>query len=120
MKFHDLKDIVMVYSSTPEGKTDYSWDKAKIVVWDHKRQLEGELYFTGSSSRPEKEINFNVEFKDDIGPDLIEAFDLVYTEMMVSNFNTDTNWRNRFLEIMINNRQKKIKEKIKEKEGENE
>lgn len=64
MEFNDLKDIVMIYSSDPDGKPDYSWDKAKIVVWNPLEQREMNLTFTGSSKENEKDkkIYFNVSY----------------------------------------------------------
>ena len=65
MKFNDLKDIVMIYSSDPDGKPDYSWDKAKIVVWNPLEQREMNLTFTGSSkgeTEKDREIHFNVSY----------------------------------------------------------
>lgn len=49
MNFHELKDVVMIYSSGPDGKPDYSWENAKISVWDSLEQREMDLVFTGSS-----------------------------------------------------------------------
>lgn len=46
---HDLKDIVMIYSS-PDAKAD--WDDADIVVWSPEEQKEYRLVFCGST-RPE-------------------------------------------------------------------
>ena len=63
--FHDLKDIVMVYSSDQNGKPDYSWDKAKIVVWNPLEQREMKLTFTGSSkgeTEEDREIHFIVDY----------------------------------------------------------
>lgn len=63
--FHDLKDIVMVYSSDQNGKPDYSWDKAKIVVWNPLEQREMNLIFTGSSkgkTEEDREIHFIVGY----------------------------------------------------------
>ena len=54
MEFNELKDVVMIYSSDPDGKPDYSWDKAKIVVWNPLEQREMNLTFTGSSKENEK------------------------------------------------------------------
>lgn len=67
MKFNELKDIVMIYSSDPDGKPDYSWDKAKIVVWNPLEQREMNLTFTGSSKENEKDkkIYFNVSYAGD-------------------------------------------------------
>lgn len=69
MIFHVLKDIVDIYSSTPDGKVDYTWDKAKITVWNPAEQREMELQFVGSQRNdddPSKsEINFIVTYKDE-------------------------------------------------------
>lgn len=67
MKFNELKDIVMIYSSDPNGKPDYSWDKAKIIVWNPLEQREMNLTFTGSSKENEKDkkIYFNVSYAGD-------------------------------------------------------
>lgn len=69
MIFHNLKDIVDIYSSTPDGKVDYTWDKAKITVWNPIEQKEMELQFVGSQRNdddPSKsEINFIVTYKDE-------------------------------------------------------
>ena len=64
MEFNELKDVVMIYSSDPDGKPDYSWDKAKIVVWNPLEQREMNLTFTGSSKENEKDkkIYFNVSY----------------------------------------------------------
>jgi hypothetical protein len=76
MTFHDLKDIVMIYSSGKDGKPDYTWDKAKIVVWNPAEQREMELVFTGSE-RPDDtnpgKISFNVNYKGD-RKDVFDAF----------------------------------------------
>ena len=48
MNFHELKDIVNIYSSGPDGKPDYSWENAKISVWDSLDQREMDLTFVGS------------------------------------------------------------------------
>lgn len=76
MIFHDIKDIVMIYSSTPEGKPDYTWDKADITVWNPAEHRKMKLVFTGSE-RPNDEhkgrINFNVNYLDD-GKDVFDAF----------------------------------------------
>lgn len=103
MNFHDLKDIVMIYSSNSDGKPSYEWESASISVWDPKLQRKGKLFFTGSS-KPENEINFNIEFEDDLGPGVIEAFDEIMEKMRESNFDMNTNWRMKFLENVINNR----------------
>jgi len=66
MNFHELKDVVMIYSNTPEGKPDYSWDKAKIVLWDPIQQKEYELIFSGSSKADDPKdykIHFNIKEK---------------------------------------------------------
>lgn len=63
--FHDLKDIVMIYSSDENGKPDYSWDKAKIVVWNPLEQREMNITFTGSSkgkTEEDREIHFNINY----------------------------------------------------------
>ena len=65
MEFNDLKDIVMIYSSDPDGKPDYSWDKAKIVVWNTLEQRKMNLTFTGSNkgeTEKDREIHFNVSY----------------------------------------------------------
>lgn len=68
MNFHEFKDIAMIYSQTNEGKTDYTWDKAQIKVWNPSEQREMDLVFTGSQKgdTPEEHtIHFNVNYKDD-------------------------------------------------------
>ena len=69
MIFHALKDIVDIYSSTPDGKVDYTWDKAKITVWNPAEQREMELQFVGSqrndADTSKSEINFIVTYKDE-------------------------------------------------------
>ena len=76
MTFHDLKDIVMIYSSDQNGNPDYSWDKADIVVWNPVEQAPMSLCFTGST-RPCKEhngkIHFNASYQE--GNTCIEAFE---------------------------------------------
>ena len=77
MNFHELKDIVEIYSQTPDGKFDNTWDKAEIKVWNPDEQREMKLYFTGSSKgeTPEKHvINFNVQYKDENYKDVFIAF----------------------------------------------
>ena len=62
---HDLKDIVMIYSSDQNGKPDYSWDNAKIVVWNPLEQQEMKLTFTGSykgETEEDREIHFIVDY----------------------------------------------------------
>ena len=108
MDFHDLKDIVMIYSSDNEGKPSYEWEHADIAVWDPKRQRKGKLIFTGSS-KPENEINFNINFEDDLGPGVIEAFNEVLEKMKEKNFDMSINWEMRFLENMLRNRRKEAK-----------
>ena len=76
MNFHDLKDIVMIYSSDKEGKPSYEWDKAKIKVWNPLEQREMDLTFTGSSKGEKEEdykIHFNANYKDQ--GTLMDAFD---------------------------------------------
>jgi len=66
MNFHDLKDIVNIYSSV-DGKSDYTWDNAKIYVWNPSNQKEMNLVFTGSERAENKtdyKIHFNAEFID--------------------------------------------------------
>ena len=108
MDFHDLKDIVMIYSSDSDGKPSYEWEHADIAVWDPKRQRKGKLIFTGSS-RPENEINFNINFEDDLGPGVIEAFDEVLNAMKEKNFDMSINWKMRFLENMLKYRREEVK-----------
>ena len=79
MLFHDLKDIVMVYSSNENGKPDYSFDKAEISVWNPTEQREMNLTFTGSE-RPNSEhpgkIHFNVSYKNNEDTNILNtAFD---------------------------------------------
>lgn len=67
MNFHEFKDIAMIYSQTNEGKTDYTWDKAQIKVWNPSEQREMDLVFTGSQkgdTPEEHEIHFNVHYKN--------------------------------------------------------
>lgn len=76
MNFHELKDIVMIYSSH-DGKPDYTWDKAQIVVWNPSEQKEMQLCFTGSSKgdKPENyKINFNVNYKEEGRGDVFAAY----------------------------------------------
>lgn len=76
MNFHELKDIVMIYSSH-DGKPDYTWDKAKITVWNPFEQKEMQLCFTGSSKgdKPEDyKIHFNVIYKDEGHEDVFDAY----------------------------------------------
>ena len=108
MDFHDLKDIVMIYSSDKDGKPDYEWEHANIVVWDPKRQRKGKLVFTGSS-KPENEINFNIDFDDDLWPCVTEAFGEVLEKMKENNFDMSINWEMRFLENMLKHRRKEKK-----------
>ena len=87
MNFHELKDIVTIYSQTPDGKFDNTWDKAEIKVWTPDEQCEMALYFTGSSKgkTPEEHlINFNVQYKDENHNDVFIA--LVNT---IKKFNQD-------------------------------
>lgn len=68
MNFHEFKDITMIYSQTQEGKSDYTWDKAQIKVWNPSEQREMDLVFTGSQKgdTPEEySIHFNVHYKND-------------------------------------------------------
>lgn len=68
MIFHNLKDIVDIYSSTPDGNVDYTWDKAKITIWNPTEQKEMELQFVGSQRNDDptkSEINFIVTYKDE-------------------------------------------------------
>lgn len=68
MNFQEFKDITMIYSQTPDGKFDNTWDKAQIKVWNPSEQREMELVFTGSQrgNTPEEySINFNVHYKND-------------------------------------------------------
>lgn len=65
--FHDLKDIVMIYSSDHNGKHDDSWDKAKLVVWDPLEEREIHLIFTGISkgeTENDREMHFNVSYSE--------------------------------------------------------
>ena len=105
MDFHDLKDIVMIYSSGKDGKPDYEWEHADIAVWDPRAQRKGRLIFTGSS-RPANEINFNIEFDDDIGPGVLDAFDELLHAMKESNFDMGIDWKKFFLEHMLTHRRK--------------
>jgi hypothetical protein len=78
MTFHDLKDIVMIYTSGKDGKPDYTWDKAKIVVWNPEEQKQMNLVFTGSSKgdKPEDyEIHFNANYEDEQQVNVFDAFD---------------------------------------------
>lgn len=68
MNFHEFKDIAMIYSQTNEGKSDYTWDKAQIKVWNPSEQREMDLVFTGSQkgdTPEEHSIHFNVHYKND-------------------------------------------------------
>lgn len=76
MNFHELKDIVMIYSSR-DGKPDYTWDKAKIKVWNPSEQREMDLVFTGSQKgdTPEEySIHFNVNYKEEGRGDVFNAY----------------------------------------------
>ena len=108
MDFRDLKDIVMIYSSDRDGKPSYEWEHANITVWDPKRQRKGNLIFTGSS-KPENEINFNIEFEEDLGPCVIEAFEEVLEKMKEKNFDMSINWKMRFLENILKYRREEDK-----------
>lgn len=75
MNFHELKDIVSIYS-THEGKYDNTWNNAQIKVWNPVEQREMDLVFTGSSrgETPEQfQINFNISYKDQAPRDVFEA-----------------------------------------------
>jgi hypothetical protein len=61
MNFHELKDVVMIYSNTLDGKPDYDWDKAQIVVWDPEQQQEYDIVFTGSE-KGDKSDNYKIHF----------------------------------------------------------
>ena len=80
MDLHALKDIVAIYSSGKDGKPDYSWDHAKIKVWNPTEQREMELVFIGSnrgnenSPSEERIIHFNVNYKDD-GKHVFDSYD---------------------------------------------
>ena len=68
MNFHDLKDIVMIYSDRTYNKPDnpsIDWDNANIVLWDPVQQKRYDLVFTGSqrgaTDADPKTINFNIQ-----------------------------------------------------------
>jgi hypothetical protein len=68
MNFHDLKDIVMIYSDHTYDRPDnpsINWDKADIVLWDPVQQKRYDLVFTGSrrgeTDTDPKTINFNIQ-----------------------------------------------------------
>lgn len=108
MNFHGLKDIVMIYSSDQNGKPDYTWDKAKVKVWNPEEQREMELVFTGSSKgdTPEThEINFNVIYHDR-GLVVFDAFDSALKKIFPNISDELLNeYRKTFLKELIAKRQ---------------
>ena len=62
MKFHELKDIVMTFSSKPGGKTDDSWDDAEVSVWNPIEQQSMKLLFAGSSKSMNDENQRRIHF----------------------------------------------------------
>lgn len=106
MNFHELKDIVTIYSQTPDGKFDNTWDKAEIKVWNPNEQREMKLYFTGSSKgeTPEKHlINFNVQYKDENYKDVFIAFVNTIKKIQQNISEEDIKkYKNTFINELIN------------------
>lgn len=70
MNFHDLKDLVMIYSDHTHDRPDrpgIDWDNADVVVWDPVAQKRYDLIFTGSrrgtTDSDLKTINFNIQVR---------------------------------------------------------
>lgn len=106
MIFHDIKDLVMIYGSSPDGKPDYTWDKAKITVWNPDEQREMELVFTGSErpndTNPGK-INFNVIYTQD-RKDVFDAFNTTLKKIFPNiECATLKEYRKVFIEELVNN-----------------
>lgn len=83
MTFHELKDIVMIYSSSPSGLSSYEWNKAKIKVWNPAEQREMNLVFTGSTKEESPEdykIHFNVNYVDE-KESIIDAYKSTLKEL---------------------------------------
>ena len=105
MTFHNIKDIVMIYSSGNDGKPDYTWDNAQIKVWNPTEQREMDLVFTGSE-RPNDQhpgkINFNVNYKDDTN-DVFDAF-CVTMKSIFPNIEESTlkEYQKRFMQDVVN------------------
>ena len=56
MNFHDLKDIVMIYSS--QSRDSFDWDRAKLVLYSPEDKKSYELTFIGSSRDDGGSIHF--------------------------------------------------------------
>ena len=100
MNLHELKDIVMVYSTDSNGKPSYEWDKAKIVAWNPLEQREMDLVFVGSNkgeSPEEYKIHFNVNYKD-------QGFLMdVFTDTLKTLFpNIDEDTTKEYMKIFLN------------------
>lgn len=108
MDLHGLKDIVAIYTSGKDGKPDYSWDRAKIKVWNPAEQREMDLVFTGSNRGDEntpselRTIHFNVNYTDE-GKDVFEAFDIALKKIF-PNIEDATlkEYRKVFLQELLN------------------
>ena len=90
----------------PDGKPDYTWDKAKITVWNPDEQREMELVFTGSE-RPNDtnlgKINFNVIYTQD-RKDVFDAFDTTLKKIFPNiECATLKEYRKVFIEELVNN-----------------
>lgn len=82
MNLHELKDIVTIYSCNAQGKPDYSWERAKIAVWNPSEQCEMNLVFTGSdrdgdenTPSENRKIHFNVQYVDPDRKNVFEAYE---------------------------------------------
>lgn len=108
MDLHALKDIVAIYSSGKDGKPDYSWDHAKIKVWNPTEQREMELVFTGSNRgdentpSQERSIHFNVTYKED-HKNVFDAYDIALKKIF-PNIEDATlkEYRNVFMQELLN------------------
>lgn len=109
MDLHALKDIVDIYYSGKDGKTDYSWDRAPIKVWNPVEQREMELVFTGSSRNGDentpaelRSIHFNVNYKED-RKDVFDAYDIALKKIF-PNIEDATlkEYRNVFIQELLN------------------
>lgn len=107
MIFHDLKDIVNIYSSSCNGP-DYEWENAKIVVWNPSNQKEMNLVFTGSErgEKPDEyKIHFNAEFFDSTPFVFQDAFvDTIRKIMPNIDDEKMTEYKSMFLQEIINRR----------------
>ena len=112
MIFHELKDIVMIYSSGQNGKPDYSWDKAQIKVWNPAQQREMELIFSGSTRGGDENtpseyraLHFNVDYKEDRTTNVITSFEETLRQIFPNiEDHTVHEYTNRFIETLAKNR----------------